>query len=407
MNVAPGTAPTQPAFELLRFSAVPAGEDVAVLELEGRFSSRAERDIGRPRLVVEDPSGAVTEALPVTGGDATAGPEASGWRAAYAVPLATVHTGDFALAVGRWLLLDLPAPDLEDAGGAAARRHVRLAREVNRLRRLGDEAVAGAAAAQERHDRVADGLEAERRRRERSEAERDAARDEAAALRTALEAEREHAAAAAEQAASEHRRRLDTARREGEEALERAGTESLQRLEEAVAAERARTLAARQEARALRAQLEALRRETPHLHPPRAPGGEEPAPRSTGEPRVRLATRRLEVPEPPTGEQVMPVTEERSTDPLPLDARATETVRVLSPRPRRPRRELAEEAAEANDALTPPELAQIGARHIERGTGARRGRELGLARHSHATRAIALAALAVIAIALAIIVLGP
>ncbi|HEV2769759.1 MAG TPA: hypothetical protein VGV40_06190, partial [Solirubrobacteraceae bacterium] len=160
MNVAPGLPSTRPAFELLRFRAVPAGEDAAVLELEGRFSSTTQLGIGRPRLVVEDRSGAVTEVLPVAGGGATAGPEAPRWRAAYAVPLATLDTGNFALAVGRRLLLDLPAPDLEDAGGAAAGQHVRLAREVNRLRRLGDEAAARAAGAEERHDRVADELEA-------------------------------------------------------------------------------------------------------------------------------------------------------------------------------------------------------------------------------------------------------
>ncbi|HEV2770071.1 MAG TPA: hypothetical protein VGV40_07815, partial [Solirubrobacteraceae bacterium] len=222
----------------------------------------------------------------------------------------------------------------------------------------------------------------------------------------ALQAERERAAAVIAQSEAEQRRRLDTARREGEQALEQAATESMQRLEEAVAAQRAQTLAARHEARALRAQLEALRRERPEPPPPPAPGGEELPLRWAEERPLALASRRIELPEPPTGQHALPATEERPTDPLGLDAQSTQTVRVLSPRPRRPRRELAEEAAEANDALTPPEVAQIGARHIEPGTGARRPRDLGLAPQSHAARAVALTALAVFAIALAIIVLG-
>jgi len=391
MNLAPGVPSTQPAFELLRFCARPAGADAAVLELEGRFSSTTERGIGRPRLVVDDRSGVVTEVSPVVVDDATAGPEAPGWRAVYAVPLGALHTGDFALAVGRRLLLDLPAPDLEDAGGAAARQHVRLAREVNRLRRLGDEAAARAAGAEERHDRIADELETERERRARAEAERDAARDEAAATRIALQAEEKRAAQASREAA---------------QALAQASTESRRRLEEAVAAQRAETLAARHEARALRAQLEALHREHPEPRPPHVLGAEEPAPRSVEASRLTLASRRIEVPEPPTGEHFLAATEERPTDPVSPDTQATETVRVLSPRPRRPRRGLAEEAADANDALTSPELAQIGARHIEPGTGARRPRDLGLGRRSDRARAIALTALALFVIALATIVLG-
>ncbi len=347
------------------------------------------------------------------------------------MPSRTLDTGAFALAVGRRLLLDLPAPNLQHAAGGAAQQHVRLAREVNRLRRLGDEAAARAAGAEERHDRVADDLEAERDRRARMEAERDRAAQATREAEQALQAERDRAAQAAQeaeqalqaerdraaQAAQEAEHALqaerdlaaqaaEQARREGEQALEQARTESLQRLEEAVAAQRARTLAARHEAKALRAQLEALRREDPGLRPPRALGPEESPPRPAEEPPLALATRRIELPEPTTSEQVLPATEERATDPLPLHTQSMQTVRVLNPRPRRPRRELAEEAADANDALTPPELAQIGARHIEPGTGAKRPRDLGLARPSDAARTLALTALAVFAIALLIIILG-
>ena len=58
--------------------------------------------------------------------------------------LELLDDGSFALAVGRELLVGLPAPDLAEATGE---REVRLAREANALRRTADEARAAAAAA--------------------------------------------------------------------------------------------------------------------------------------------------------------------------------------------------------------------------------------------------------------------
>jgi hypothetical protein len=137
-----------PTFEVLAFGARVATPAVAVLELEGRFTDRAVRGLGRPRLLVERGPTQV-ECGPVPGPDAAAGPGGVPWRASFAVPLALVEGATFSLEVGRDLLVVLPSPRLGDAGDDDGARLARLAREANDLRRRLDDAAARAAAAQE------------------------------------------------------------------------------------------------------------------------------------------------------------------------------------------------------------------------------------------------------------------
>ena len=131
------------SFEVLRFTAEPVSADVAVLELEGRFRAETRRRLGVPRLLAETADGA-HEVAPAAADEAQAEPDGALWRASFAVALDLLDDGSFALAVGRELLVDLPAPDLAEATGD---RDVRLAREANALRRTADEARAAAAAA--------------------------------------------------------------------------------------------------------------------------------------------------------------------------------------------------------------------------------------------------------------------
>ncbi|HEX2105519.1 MAG TPA: hypothetical protein VHF51_17830, partial [Solirubrobacteraceae bacterium] len=150
------------SFEVLRFSAVPASPDVAVLSLEGRFTAPSRRRLGGPRLLAENAEERV-EVPAADGADATADPDGVRWRGSFALPLRMLLGAEFALAVGRELL-DLPAPDRDESVNGASDLHVRLAREANALRALADEARAAAAAALGRADN-------ERGARERLEAE--------------------------------------------------------------------------------------------------------------------------------------------------------------------------------------------------------------------------------------------
>jgi hypothetical protein len=134
---------SQLSFEVLRFAAEPVSGEVALLELEGRFRAGARRRLGVPRLVAEDADG-TREVAPAAADEATAEPDGALWRASYAVSLEELGGGVFSLAVGRELLVGLPAPDPEEGTGD---REVRLAREANALRRTADEARAAAAAA--------------------------------------------------------------------------------------------------------------------------------------------------------------------------------------------------------------------------------------------------------------------
>lgn len=99
-------------FEPSRNVLVTAHDDVAILELAGAFHASSKRSAGRPRLVVTTADGSA-EFKAVEGHTAHAGPDPSTWTAAFAVPRALTDAdgATFALAVGRSVVLDLPAPD--------------------------------------------------------------------------------------------------------------------------------------------------------------------------------------------------------------------------------------------------------------------------------------------------------
>lgn len=219
MSVATGPRSTEPALELLRFRAVPAGTDAAVLELEGRFAASAQRRLGRPRLLVDNEDGRA-EAVAISGQEAFAGPDAAVWRATYALPLAAVD-GTFTIAVGRRLALTLPAPYIETAQGAPAAHHVRLAREVNGLRRRADEAEAQAGATRARADELDERLKEAREQAEGLRGELATALEAARIADRTMEGEREQAATAA----AEAERELETQRARTREAVEHGSRE--------------------------------------------------------------------------------------------------------------------------------------------------------------------------------------
>src|SRR6185437_5805038 len=179
------------SFEVLRFTVEPVSAEVALLELEGRFRAETRRRLGVPRLMAESDDGS-REVAPAAANEAQAEPDGGLWRASYAVALEILDDGSFALAVGRELLVGLPAPDLAETSGE---REVRLAREANALRRTADEARAAALAGRDEEaakvaeERVAE-LEAEAAEARRALR---AARAEAEAMRRDLERERERA----------------------------------------------------------------------------------------------------------------------------------------------------------------------------------------------------------------------
>jgi hypothetical protein len=197
-------------FEVLGFAVVATGGDAALLELAGRFAPDAWPAEHHPRLVVDAVDGRRAQAAPTTAvGDARTG----AWRAAFAVPLAALDAGGFALALPR-LLVELPGPDVL---GDGAPQLVRLAREANALRRDLDAALARAAAAEAREQAARVPLAAARARAEeqvgaalaraqedvarvRAEAEerlataRAEAEGQVAAVQAELEREREQAA---------------------------------------------------------------------------------------------------------------------------------------------------------------------------------------------------------------------
>ncbi len=116
-----------PTFEVIRFQVAPAGNDVAVIELEGRPADP--QALGsRIMLLLENPVERLELRPIVEPDDAPDGV----LRATFAAPLelaADVAT-DYALSTGRGPLLELPPPDgVGDTG-----LEVRLARTVNALR---------------------------------------------------------------------------------------------------------------------------------------------------------------------------------------------------------------------------------------------------------------------------------
>jgi hypothetical protein len=237
---------SQLSFEVLRFAAEPVSGEVALLELEGRFRAGTRRRLGVPRLVAEHADG-THEVAPAAADEATAEPDGALWRASYAVSLEELGGGVFSLAVGRELLVGLPAPDPAEGTGD---REVRLAREANALRRTADEARAAAAAALA-------SVGAERRAREAAESEVSdvrLARDDLARRVSALEedlatARRDHAA--------------ELVRRDAERqtALSGRDEEAARAADERVAEIEAEVAEARRALRAARAEAEGYRRE--------------------------------------------------------------------------------------------------------------------------------------------------
>lgn len=379
---------TATTFEVLAFRALPGPAAVAVLVLDGRFAAAAPRGLGHPRLVVETGSSRV-ECEPIAGSrqpDAAAGPGGVPWSAAFAAPLATIDQAGFALAVGRNLLFELPAPDLGERDDDATRL-ARLAREANELRRRIHDAVDRAAAAEQ----VAEQAVLARRRAEEDAARARSARDEAVGAIDGVRRERDEALAAAEHARRETDRELVDAGQEAARAMEavqadadrqlaaaraeaerqvaearadaeRQIAESRADAEGQIAEARARTARERDEAVAVaRARADAARRELQV-----ARGEVESVRREAARPR-RAAAREPQT--APTAAAAMPAREPR-TEPqrvAPPDGAGEtvptatgETVRVISS-PRR-RRHLPEHETEPSELS--PGAAQIGARFI-------------------------------------------
>jgi hypothetical protein len=414
------------SFEVLRFTVEPVSAEVALLELEGRFRAETRRRLGVPRLMAETDDGS-SEVAPAAAGEAQAEPDGGLWRASYAVALELLDDGSFALAVGRELLVGLPAPDLAESSGE---REVRLAREANALRRTADEARAAAAAALA-------SVGTERQAREATEAEMAEARmarDDHARRAASLDEElsqlrREHAA--------------ELVRRDEERAAALAGRdeEAARAAEERVAELEAEAAEARRSLRAARAEAEAMRRDLEREReraeaaeaavrrgriteldgePVTAGEGDEepPAPVAAPDADEALAAARAEAQEdetdifePAAGEpatEVAPRPGRRSTAgadgsedatevatrerPQPVAGEPGETVRVLGAR--RPRR-----TGEGTPAAAAPGTAAIGARHIEPGQGPRRSTAA-----AWLARLLAFAALAVVVVALLLVV---
>ena len=413
------------SFEVLRFTVEPVSAEVALLELEGRFRAETRRRLGVPRLMAESDEGS-REVAPAAANEAQAEPDGGLWRASYAVALEILDEGSFALAVGRELLVGLPAPDLAETTGE---REVRLAREANALRRTSDEARAAAAAAL-----ASAGTERQAREATEAEmAEARMARDDHARRAASLDEElaqlrREHAA--------------ELVRRDEEQVAALAGRdeEAARVAEERVAELEAEAAEARRSLRTARAEAEAMRRDLEHERE-RAEAAEaavrrgrvtelDGEPVQTGDagdsPAVvvpdgdeALAAARAEADEddtdifdPSPGEPATEIAErprgrwgggaddasEDATEiatrerPQPVAGDPGETVRVLGAR--RPRR-----TGEGTPAEAAPGTAAIGARHIEPGQAPRRS-----AAAAWLARLLAFAALVVVVVALLLVV---
>ena len=415
------------SFEVLRFTVEPVSAEVALLELEGRFRAETRRRLGVPRLMAESDEGS-REVAPAAASEAQAEPDGGLWRASYAVALEILDDGSFALAVGRELLVGLPAPDLAETSGE---REVRLAREANALRRTADEARAAAAAALA-------SVGTERQAREATEAEMAEARmarDDHARRASSLDDDlaqlrREHAA--------------ELVRRDEEQAAARAGRdeEAARAAEERVAELEAEAAEARRGLRAARAEAEALRRDLERERerveaaeaavrrgrvteldgePVRADeiGDADEAERATAvvapDGDEALAAARAEAHEDDS-DIFDPLVDEPATEiaerppgradagsedatgvatwqrPAPVAGDPGETVRVLGAR--RPRR-----TGEGTPAEAAPGTAAIGARHIEPGQTPRRSTAA-----AWLARLLAFAALAVVVLALLLVV---
>jgi hypothetical protein len=350
------------------------------------------------------------EVAPAAAGEAQAEPDGRPWRASYAVALELLEDGSFALAVGRELLVGLPAPDPAEGTGE---REVRLAREANALRRTADEARAAAAAAlasagSERQAREAIEAELAEARMARDDHARRAASldDDVARLR------REHAA---ELVRRDEERAAALAGRDEEAA--RAADQRVAELEGEAAEARRALRAARAEAEAMRRDLErereraaaadaAVRRgrvtEVDRESTNAAPDHERPTSVVFPDGDEALAAARADAGAPGAGEDPTEVAElagsEDATEVAtvgrgePLEGNPGETVRVLGAR--RERR-----TGEGTPAAAAPGTAAIGARHIEPGQTPQRS-----AAAAWLARLLALAALAVVILALMLVV---
>jgi hypothetical protein len=275
-----------PSFEVVAFQARPADGGVAVLELRGRFAGAAPRRFDRARLRVERPAEVLELAALRDSGDAT-----EAWSATFAVAVDVLQDASFALAVGRGLLLDLPAPDIQTPDGSPAADYVRLAREANQNRRQLLELQVALDAERESRaliQRHADELTAQR---DDAVQAHDVAREELRCGLDELDAERtrvgEEASAELAAAHAAHEQALAEAHAQHEDARAAAADVHAQELQ----AQRAETAAAganaddaraqAQEARAelataraeltdLRSQLEAARFELDIAVPPHA-----------------------------------------------------------------------------------------------------------------------------------------
>ena len=240
-------------FEVLGFTAAAASDDVAVVELTGRFDGAPD---ARPARLLVEGDGRRVE-LPAT----AAARDGATWRATFAVPLDLAERGAYALAM-RGMVLDLPDPDRVDDRVAA------MARELNRQRRAVEAAEARAAAATADADarataqvraaeEQADAALAEAR--SRADARVGAAEAEANAARGQL-AQVERRVAEAEERTLAVRRELDGVR--GELDHERAANAAaVAALQQALEASRDETAELRKALKQARAEVEAARRE--------------------------------------------------------------------------------------------------------------------------------------------------
>jgi hypothetical protein len=405
---------SQLSFEVLRFAAEPVSSEVGLLELEGRFRAGTRRRLGVPRLVAEDANGS-REIAPAAADEAIAEPDGALWRATYAVAIDELDGSVFSLAVGRELLLGLPAPD---AGRASGDREVRLAREANALRRTADEARDAASAA------LASAGD-ERRAREAVETELSEvrlARDDLTRRVAGLEEE-------LAQARREHAEEIVRRDAERETALAGRDEEMAQAADDRVAEIEAEVAEARRALRVARAEAEGLRRDLERERE-RAEAAEAAVRRGRvteiagepvdgdgdeGDPTARLApegdddrTTRFHTgrDEDQTAQLATNGTEgsaapaDRPTEvatlerPDPVEGNPGETVRVLGAR--RPRR-----TGEGPPAEAAPGTAAIGARHIEPGQTPQRS-----ALAAWLTRAVAFLALTIVVVAV-LMVLKP
>jgi hypothetical protein len=400
------------SFEVLRFAAAPVSAEVVLLEVEGRFRADPRRRLGVPRLVVEQADRS-REVVPAAADEAVAVPDGTEWRASYAVALELLEDGDFSLAVGRELLVGLPAPDLGDGSDD---REVRLAREANALRRTTDEARAAAAAALA-------SASTERQAREAAEAEMAEARmarDDHARRAASLDEElaqlrRDHAA---ELVRRDEEREAALAGRDAEAA--RAAEERAMVLDAEIAEARRALRNARADAESMQRDLEREREraEAAEAALPRGRVTELDGEPVAGEPLDDRPTTRIEADEQaaaaaptevavPRDEEVTDIAtldQVEQTDQTeafqpptpvetPVETDPGESVRVIGAR--RPRR-----TGEGKPADPAPGTAAIGARHIEPAQTHRSSME------AWVTRVLAFAALSIVIVAL-LLVLKP